>query len=218
MATTIYSETDDGDIVVTSSAGATSWADARDATSGTATSNAQNNLRAVQSVIIGTGRSTYYSVSRAFFIFNLRGITHVPKSATISIKGLINSVADMKLVKSKQGTTLANADFDAIEGWVAGADNTNNITEYTAAINTWNVLAYNVITLNQQALVDIAGLDNFKCCLIEYPTDLRNIAPTAPGGVNNKSGVSYVDSIGTSVDPKLIITEQDDAVFFGANF
>ena len=125
----------------------------------------------------------------------------------------------MRLVKSTQGTNVSNADFDAIEGWVAGGDNSSNVTLYdTSVTNTWVTTGYNNIELSQQALVDIAGLDNFKCCLIEYPTDLRNIAPTAPGGVNNKSGVSYVDSIGTSVDPKLIITEQDDAVFFGANF
>ena len=219
MATTIYSETDDGDIYVTSSPGGSSWADARDATSGTATSNAIGNPTAVRAVIIVIGRGTHYSVSRAFFIFDVGRITHIPKSATISIKGSLYGDADMRLVKSNQAIHLQHTDFDAIEGWVAGADNRNNVTPYeTGVIYTWNTLAYNVITLSQQALVDIAGLDYFKCCLIEYASDLRSTAPTAPSGVNNKSGVVYADAVGTSTDPKLLIKEQDDSVFFGANF
>ena len=32
------------------------------------------------------------------------------------------------------------------------------------------------------------------------------------------SGVTFSNYTGTSRDPKLVIVEQDDAVFFGANF
>ena len=219
MSTTVYSESGDGDIYVTSSAGGTSWEDARDATSGVATYNAGYNATAVKAVIIGAGRGTHYSVSRAFFIFDVSGITHIPKAGRISIYGFTNTASDMRLVKSNQGTTPANEDFDAIEGWVTGADNRSNVTDYdTAIISTWSILGYNIFTLSQQALVDIAGLDYFKCCLIENDSDLRNTAPTAPDGLTNYSGLYYRDALGTSRDPFLNITEQDDSVFFGANF
>ena len=53
---------------------------------------------------------------------------------------------------------------------------------------------------------------------IEFISDLRDNAPTAPDGVINKSGLWYTDALGDTLDPKLVITEQDDSVFFGANF
>jgi hypothetical protein len=219
MATTIYSGVGDGDVYVTSSAGGTSWEDARDATSGTATSNAIRNDVAVKAVIIGSGRGTYYSVSRAFFIFDVSGITHVPLSARILIFGYGYGNADMRLVKSNQASTVANGDFDAIEGWVAGGDNRSNVTEYdTGEIATWSKTTYNTIHLSQQALVDIAGLTLFKCCLIESDHDLRDSAPVAPSGIINYSGLYYTDALGTAKDPKLVVYEQDNAVFMGANF
>ena len=219
MATTIYSSTNDGDIDVTSSPGVSSWADARDATSGTADYNETRNVTAVRAVIIGSGRGTHYSVSRAFFEFDVSGITHVPKSATISIRGNTNGNADIRVVKSNQAATLTNQDFNAIEGWVAGESNLPNLTFYdTAEIIIWATLGYNIIALSQQALVDIAGLTTFKCCLIEADQDLRNTAPTAPGGLLNYSGMHYADQAGTLLDPKLSITEQDNSVFFGFNF
>ena len=67
-------------------------------------------------------------------------------------------------------------------------------------------------------MVDIAGLTLFKCCLIENGSDLRDTAPVAPSGVLNYSGLWYTDALGDTRDPKLVITEQDDAVFMGANF
>ena len=219
MSVTIYSETDDGDIYVTSSPGVSSWADARDATVGTATANAIGNTTAVRAVIIGSGRATTYSVSRAFFIFDVRGITRIPKLGRLSIYGLTNTAADMRLVKSTQGTNVSNADFDAIEGWVAGGDNSSNVTLYdTSVISTWLTTAYNNIELSQQALVDIAGLSTFKCCLINSRNDIRDVTPTAPDGLTNYSGLYYRDALGTSRDPFLNIVEQDDSVFFGANF
>ena len=219
MATTIYSETDDGDIYVTSSPGVSSWEDARDATSGTATSNALSNSTAVRAVVIGSGRGTTYSVSRAFFHFDVSGITHIPKAVKLQIFGTTTLAADMRLVKSNHQTTLANTDFDAIEGWVAGGNNTSNVTFYDIEeISAWSPSGYNTITLSRQALVDIAGLSTFKCCLIEADNDLRDAAPTAPSGILNTSGVWYREALGTSKDPKLVLTTQDDAVFFGANF
>ena len=219
MATTIYSSTNDGFIYKASSPGVTSWADARDATSGTATYNDTKDAAAVRALIVGAGRGTSYSVSRAFFEFDVSGITHLPQSGSLEIHGYSTSAADMRLVKSSQSATLANADFDEIEGWVAGAANHGAVTYYdNTEITSWDSGDYNSITLSQQALVDIAGFTLFKCCLIEFDQDLRNVAPTAPAGLTNKSGVTFADNSGTSSDPKIVIVEQDSSVFFGANF
>ena len=217
----IYGDDNDGDILSTSSPGGTSWADARDATTGTATSNGTRNSTAVRATVHGAGRGTYYSVSRAFFEFDVREITQLPQEGEtwVEIYGYVNNNADMRLVKSNQSAILTNADFDAIEGWVAGGSNIGNVTLYDVGeITTWNTSGYNIIRLSEQALSDIVRMDTFKCCLIENDQDLRNAAPTVPGGDINYSGVFYVDQTGILVDPRLRILEKDNSVFFGTNF
>ena len=219
MAITIYGGNNDGDITSTSSAGVTSWEDARDATSGTVVHNAIRNAEAVKALVIGSGRGTYYSVSRAFFEFDVSDITDIPTSATIEIKGFTNGNSDMRLVKSNQSATLASGDFDEIDGWVAGGTNAGNVTYYdTAIISTWSTSGFNVITLSQQALNDIEGLTLFKCCLMEWGNDIRDTAPLAPAGAINYSGVHYADMAFILNDPRLVVTEKDNPVFFGANF
>ena len=121
--------------------------------------------------------------------------------------------------KKKAKTSSRFRDFDEIDGWVAGGTNASNVTYYdTGIITSWDTSGFNVVTLSQQALNDIEGLTLFKCCFIDWNNDIRNAAPVAPSGAINYSGVHYADMAVTLNDPKLVVTEKDNPVFFGANF
>ena len=219
---TIYSSEEDGYIAVSGA----NWALIREASSGTHAHTSTSFPYAVRgSVSSGRGGTTYF-ITRSFFLFDTSGITHVPKSANLYIWGSTNGNSDMRLVKSTQGDNLADGDFDAIYGldWSAvdasdgsgGGDISSFVTLYdTEAIFTWATGAIaNTITLNQQALIDIAGLDTFKCALLDSPNDIRDITPTS---ATNYSGVFYTDG-GSAKAPRIVVINQDDSIMFGANF
>ena len=214
MAQTIlvHSNSADGDITV---ANTTNWATSRDATSGTADHNDTNNQYAVRARKVASGRGTQWRVTRAFFAFDTSAITAAPVSGTLNIVGYSSGTADIRVVKSIQGNTLANADFNAIVGWTTG-DNSSNVRYYdTVETTTWSTSAYNSIILSQTALSDIASLDTFKLCLLEADYDLTD---TEPGtGVDIYNGCYFADDTSGSRDPYIEI-HPDDAVFFGTNF
>ena len=115
-----------------------SWASARDATSGLGIFSATASVAAVGASKNVSGRTTAYVVQRSFFNFDTSAITHVPKQAALIIKGLTYGEADLIAVKGKWGgTTLSSTVFNDIEGWTTG-DNTNNVTNYSAEVTTWN--------------------------------------------------------------------------------
>ena len=213
----IYSDTNDGVVYAVSTS---NWAAARDATTGTADSNNSHDMFAARASKVSSGRGTQWQVWRAFFEFDTSGISVTPASANLIIFGRApGNTADIFVIKSTQSATLANTDFDAITGWVAGADNSSNVTKYSSEISIWSTLGYNEITLNATALSDIASLSTFKVCLIEADYDLPN---TEPGtGTDVYSGVYFRDNFGTSKDPYLdyiAAVAADNATFFGANF
>ena len=215
---TIYSSTNDGKIGTQSTV---SWSDNRDATAGDSVSSSSTSDNQGVAAAAFTGRgATTYRINRSFFEFNTLGISSAPDSATLKIRGYVFGGADLFVVKSTQSATLALADFDAITGWSAGADNSSNVTKYSAAVETWTTSGYNDITLNATALSDMASLDTFKVCLIEKNYDLTN---TAPSDSSALSGLYYADNSGTSLDPYIDYTAATvsvvhNATFFGANF
>ena len=64
-------------------------------------------------------------------------------------------------------------------------------------------------------IFDIIANDTFNCVMLGFDYDGRD---TAPSGVTVQTGFHQDNYSGTSRDPKLVITEQDDSVFFGCNF
>ena len=222
MATTIYSGGNDGYCYITNS----NWVTARDADTSNTVNALQSSYAYAVRAAVSSGRGgTSYVITRAFLEFDVSGITHVPKSGILGVRGHNYGNADVVAVKSNQSTPLATSDFDAIEGWDgSSADgsgagtNVSNVTVYGSVISSWSTSAYNNFTLSQQALVDIAGLSTFKVCLIEEDADLRDITPVSPWGPLNYAGVRFSEYSGTSSDPKLVIVEQDNSVFVGCNF
>ena len=177
-----------------------SWANARDATTGTFSGAAgtRNTQTVVADKRAGRGGGTTYNVSRTFFSFDTSGISVAPTDATLKIFGYFNAGADFFVVKSTH-TNLNIADFDSIDGWSSGADNSSNVTKYSSEVSTWNGFAYNSITLNSDALNAMASESTFKICLIESDFDLTN---TEPGDTTlRRTGMYFVEFSGTSTDP-----------------
>ena len=177
-----------------------SWANARDATSGTFSggSTTRNTQAIIADKTSARGGGTAYNVSRAFFQFDTSGISVAPTSATLKIFGYIGISADFFVVKSTH-TAITTANFDAIDGWSAGADNSSNVTKYSSEISSWTNGAYNNITLNSDALNAMASESTFKICLIESDFDLPNNEPSV--GTTRRTGMYFLEFSGTSTDP-----------------
>jgi len=61
----------------------------------------------------------------------------------------------------------------------------------------------------------MAGTTKFKIALLNNTNDIRGAEPSA---TTLRSGCHTSAYSGTSRDPKLVITEQDNSVYFGTNF
>ena len=197
---TIIADTTDGYL----DKSAYSWAGARDAASADIAYVWQNDAHA--SVWhMPAPHDTVRNISRCFFAFDTSGINSIPPSATLNLHGINNENANIIVVKATAPdltTGIALADFDAIDGFVAGATMAGNVTDYSAAFSagSWNMSGYNIITLNAAALSDMAAL--FKIAIVEYTHDYLNVAP---GGTtlyktnwytaNNASNKPYIDYV-----------------------
>ena len=142
-----------------------------------------------------------FTISRAFFEFDTSGISATPSAATFKLYGNVGTSADLFAVKHTIGdlATPSGGDYDAIDGWSAGADNSSNVTKYSSEVSSWSDGQYNEITLNSTALSDMASNDYLKICLIEADFDLPNNTPS--DNTVRRTGFFMVESSGTSKDP-----------------
>ena len=221
----IYSGEHDGYITSTSSGFST----ARDAFVGTlANSTATNYTWAVRASKSSRGGTTTFFVHRSFFYFDTSAIHDLPESATINFRGSGAGASDVRVVKSLQNTSSAlttSAFTNSIDGWVnlqsdgAGrGDNEDNVRLYdTATTTTWSTTGYNTIAMSGEALSDMVGHNELKCCLLDYTYDLKDIEPSS---VLNYSGLRYQNYSSTGSDPYIeyVAGEPNKALFFGANF
>jgi len=215
---TIYSATTDGYVYKYAT---DTWANIRDAGTGSSSSSTTHYyFRPIRTFhTSGRGGNTYF-VGRSFFAFDTSGISTAPSAATLRIFGYYIGSADVIAVKATKpdlSTGIANADFDAITGFTAGASMDGNVTDYSGEVTSWSTIAYNDITLNATALSDMASLSVFAVCLVEYDHDYLN---SAPSGADFSSGCWFTDEELTSKDPYIDYTAAvtDNATFFGANF
>ena len=195
------------------------FAGARDATSGTVFTSpggsaATVHTNAVMYSKVAGARGNSFNINRYFIEFDTSDISVTPADATLQIPGSTNSSANFFAVKATfSDGSLANGDFDAIDGWTAGADNSSNVTKYSSEVTSWSTGAYNNITLNSTALSDMANNDTFKICLIEADFDLTNTAPSDT--TVRRTGMSFAnDGEGNIRDPKIDYTE-GSAVGYG---
>ena len=218
MPTELIYSTTGGDGYVGKGSG--TYAGARDATTGSFGSNTlTSNAYGIRSTVTTARGTTSYIISRSFFYFNTSSITAAPDSGVLKVRGRTFGNSDVACVKANHGISLTTADFDAIPGWQTGVNNNGNVTHYGNILTSWNTSGFNSFTLNSDALVDIRSNSTFQVCLLDFPNDLRNTAPTSG---SNISGVYYADYGDIAYWPHLNLTMPDDvstnAIFFGANF
>ena len=198
------------------------WASIRSATSGTLNVNASTWIENLHTA--GRGGNVF-NIGRYFIEFDTSGITSTLTSATLKIYGYNSGALDVILLKSSQSGTVGTGDFNEItnastplgnsDGDGAGTFASTSVVEYSSEISSWSTSSYNEIVLNDNAKADIIANDAFNCVLMGFDWDVRDIAPS---GATYRAGFRQDAYSGTSSDPKLIITEQDDSVFFGCNF
>ena len=220
----IYSGTNDGYAVAANANWVTlkntTTASAASASTGFSNTAIQGSKRTLR------GGAIVYVIFRSFFEFDTSAITTTPTAATLNISGRSNNSGDFFVIGSNQGATLGTGDYDAmvltgIPGSYDGSGGgsiESHVVKYSAEVTTWSTSGNNSITLNSNALSQIASASTFKEKCMESTHDMRDIIPTT----TNRAGMIYADQAGTSSDPYLDVTEAvavtDNATFFGCNF
>ena len=223
----IYSSTNDGECRRYATE---SWSTCR-------SSNVSNTAHSTSTAHFGnvqhfSGRgATVTGIPRIFFDFDTSGISVAPSSATLKLYGYSGGTSDVIIIRSTQSASLATSDYEEIynastelgnsDGSGAGSLNSISGLKYSAEISIWSTSGYNSITLNSDALSDMASLSNFKCCLMNYDYDFLDVAPSL--GTNIRAGIYSSNYTGTSRDPYIdytagVATVTQNATFFGANF
>lgn len=204
----LYSNNNDGRVLSST----TTWAGARDDTSGTATSissSSSANFTAVNR-FGSRGGGNSYRVERSFMYFDTSGITGTVSSATIKIYGAFASDGSCIAVKSTAfggdgGTSLAGGDFDAISGWTTGASAEGNVTKYSSPAignglaTTWSTSGYNSLASTSDLRSDMQNNNVVIICFMDYTFDYLNSTPTVNNTYN--VGAYYTNYTGTSRDP-----------------
>ena len=187
----IYADSGDG-WIKSSASGHSTWAGARDATSGD-TPDTNDYYTAPSAGVLyqaAKGGGSTYTVIRAFFFFDFSGESGtVDSGATLSIRGAPGTSGmganSARIVKStafggEGGTALAATDFDAITGFSSGNDMSGNVTDYSSTvIGAWDGSGWNDFTLNATAINDINTDGYLIVCLVESGFDYDNDDPAS---------------------------------------
>ena len=155
-----------------------SWALARDRTTA-------ESVRATAQAATAraSGASSKFDCYRYMAGFDTSGISGTVSSATLKLFGHNFTNADLIVVKVQAGATgnsstnFVAADYNKIEGFVAGSTMDGNVTTYSSEITSWTAGAVNNITLNSDALSDLSSLNEFKLAIITNDHDFLNVAP-----------------------------------------
>ena len=218
MATTIYPDYDGVVFKYVSD----TWANVRNASSG--------NLTAVSFTTIynlhTSGRGgNVYNVGRYFLEFDTSAINKTISSATLQIYGSSLNSLDVILFKSSQSGAVGTGDFNEVDGASSPFANSDgagrgtlggsDATYYSFPVDTWSTSGYNTFTLTDTAKADIIANDTFNCVMMGFDYDVRDIAPSSAGYAVGFLSDAYSSGL---QHPKLVITEQENSVFFGTNF
>ena len=212
----VYASANDGFI---KSEGTSGWYYIRNATSGQVDSTHGSAAQAVGAAEFAGRGATTYRILRAFFDFDTSHIIDTLASATLYIKGTGFAGAKFLVLKGTQSASLANSDFNSIDGWISDGSYMGTATAYAAEVGSWDDSDYNSITLNATALSDMVSLDTFKICCIESRADAIDVEPS---GSSALTGMVFAETSGTGSDPyidySIAVAVTDNATFFGTNF
>ena len=215
----LYGSTPDG---IAYKQNASSWAGARDATSGS-TSAGGSASGALTQVSRSAGRSgTAYAVYRSFMYFDTSGITSAVGSATIKIYGYTANDGSVIAVKSTAfggdgSASLASTDFNNISGFSTGSSLAGNATVYGPQILTssWSTSGYNDFTGTSDLRADMQNNDVVIICFMDYTNDYLNSALTSDATLN--CGGYFTEGAGSSKDPYIEYTVSAAGYTHGVN-
>jgi len=141
-----------------------------------------------------------YTIERAFFAFDVSGVSLAPLTATITFFSRFdgqNESLGCILVKATAPdlvTDIIDTDFSSLDGWKVGFNNTD-LTAYSAQntdVFVADVFPYGVngltITLNDTAKADMASSSILKICLMDYHYDYLDDDPYDEGLSNGQIG------------------------------
>tara|TARA_R110002012_G_scaffold108996_1_gene252532 strand:- start:854 stop:1585 length:732 start_codon:yes stop_codon:yes gene_type:complete len=205
----IYSGTGDGRVASHVANSGATWADSRDATSGTSVvTNESSSADFVSVSRFGSrGGGNTYKVQRTFLVFDVSSITGTVADVILNIYGSSDNDGTIWGVKGLNFIgSLAVGNFDNITGYSPGNTMIGNVTQYTS-INTgggnWSTSGYNGLTGTSDLKTDIQNENSITIVMTDYLYDARNVTPTSNGTFN--CGGYYADNTGTSKDPYLSI-------------
>ena len=202
------------------------WANVRNASSGTLNTNSSYNIQNAHTS--GRGGDTY-NVGRYFILFDTSDIEDTLGSATLNIYGNGETDLDVIVLQGSQidGGSVASTDFEKIDnastplgnsdGRGAGTFAGTSVVEYSSVVTTWSATGYNKFTLNSEALEFMVDEDNMLIVIIGYHYDYLDMAPSS---ITPQIGFHQDSYSGTSRDPYIeyLPPSADNSVFFGCNF
>ena len=202
------------------------WANVRNASSGTLNTNSSYNIQNAHTS--GRGGDTY-NVGRYFILFDTSDIEDTLGSATLNIYGNGETDLDVIVLQGSQidGGSVASTDFEKIDnastplgnsdGSGAGTFAGTSVVELSSEVTTWSTTGYNTIALNSDALQNMVDEDNVLFVLVGYDYDYLDIAPSS---VTQRTWFYQDYYTGTSRDPYIDYSfpSADNSVFFGCNF
>ena len=191
-----------------------SWANSRDATSGTAASDTGDPITVRNAKTTAGG--TKYSVTRMFIAFDTSDIKEIPAHAKIDLRvsSLVGDGTGFRVVKVQAGATgdsdtaFATADFDALQGFSSGATMDGNVITYSPEVTAASLAAgqHRLVHLNAAARRDMADLSEFKLAVVGLK-DYSNTAPTA----DKRTLIDSVDDSTAANRPRLMWVSAGDA-------
>tara|TARA_R110002072_G_scaffold48518_7_gene132732 strand:+ start:482 stop:1231 length:750 start_codon:yes stop_codon:yes gene_type:complete len=176
-----------------------SWSAARDAAVAEVIDTSGDKYSAAIREKANSG-GTQYSIRRYFAAFDTSGISVKPESATFKLHGYLNSDSQIVVVKVSAGAT-----GDSSTNFVAADYNNVTSTKYSDEYDgTFSTSEYNLITLNDAALSDIASLDEFKIAVIGHDFDYSNETPA--NNVSRATGFYTANASGGNAGKRPVIS------------
>ena len=133
-------------------------------------------------------RSAYF-IRRAFFEFDTSGISVTPSAATLKINVTSNSYDNSSLIAVKSGHDPSDATEDWFGTWLTGLGGTlsgwsnsdSQVVAYSSNVAAGMGAGYVDLTLNSDALSDMASLSSFKVVVMNYTNDYLDNSSSTEG-------------------------------------
>ena len=153
-------------------------------------------------------RSAYF-LRRAFFEFDTSGISVTPSAATLKINVTSNSYDNSSLIAVKSGHDPSDATEDWFGTWLTGLGGTlsgwsnsdSQVVAYSSNVSAGMGAGYVDLTLNSDALSDMASLSSFKVVVMNYTNDYLDNSSSTEGF----TGVAFSED-GSLSRPKIDYT------------